>query len=164
MLTPRFGRAGSGESPFPPDAPIHPLVCPSPAHLPCPSLDNWVLHTISKIWFKQRSWCATFAQPSLLCRGKGRCEEAVDLFPTFCVHTALSSLCLWSPCLSSSRASRKCLPDCQRSWKFQRDWKWGKQREKWGGRRQKLCLIFFHSLEIHSAFPRGLKFSLKTAV
>lgn len=38
------------------------------------------------------------------------------------------------------------------------------KEEKWEGNRQRLCLVFVHSLKSHSAFPKGLKFSLKTAV
>lgn len=49
--------------------------------------------------------------------------------------------------------------------KLSESWKQGKQKGKVGREKAKrLCLIFFRSLKTHSAFPKGLKFSLKAAV
>lgn len=151
--------------PVPPDASIHHPVCPSPSNLPCPNLNNWVLHTVSKTWLRQPPWCATLAQPGLLCRGKGEVWGGSRPLPNIlCVCSPAEPVPLVLLPLSPEGFKKMSSRLPQKPKLSERLEMGGTGRKNGDGEGKKLCLIFFHSLKIHSAFPRGLKFSLKTAV
>lgn len=153
MLVLCFGRAGSGESPFPRTAPI------------CPALAS-ALHSSTNTRCRQPPWCAILTDPGLFFRGKGRCEKVIRNFSIFFfVQITLNRLCFFLLCLCTLKTLKKCLPDCQKWQNLQRHWKRGKHGGNNGeGRIMRLWINLFNFLMISSAFPSRLKFALETEV